>query len=140
MPKHLHILYNLVALLIISYIGVDFFYRVVRVQLEQVGGIEITAQVAHETGNKQARPVGTYQKIIERNIFGAVLEGVPVEKEVTEIETLEPTTLKLALLGTIAGDQESARAIIMDEVKKSQNLYRKGDSVQGAVVQNAAGT
>ncbi len=50
------------------------------------------------------------------------------------IETLEETTLQLSLLGTVAGDPQSARAIILDQKGKSQDIYRVGDSVQGAEI------
>jgi general secretion pathway protein C len=54
--------------------------------------------------------------------------------EVEEIAALEPTSLALTLLGTIAGDEESARAIIFDKKKKNQNIYRVEDTVQGAMI------
>jgi general secretion pathway protein C len=76
-----------------------------------------------------------YTKIVERNIFGATekVEAVPAE-EVGPIETLEETSLQLSLQGTIAGDSASARAIILDQRKRSQDIYRVGDSVQEAQI------
>jgi general secretion pathway protein C len=50
------------------------------------------------------------------------------------IENLEETSLQLSLLGTVAGDPASARAIIMDQRGKSQDIYRVGDSVQEAEI------
>ena len=56
--------------------------------------------------------------------------------EATEelVESLEETTLQLALLGTVAGDAASARAIIMDQKERSQDIYRVGDTVQDAEI------
>jgi general secretion pathway protein C len=70
---------------------------------------------------------------MDRNIFGSkdqAAEGV----KPTDIETLEPTSLKLALLGTVAGTQQSAVAVIEETDKRKQGLYRVGDSVQDATV------
>ena len=71
-----------------------------------------------------------------RNIFDATdkTDAQPVEVKAEPIENLEETTLQLALLGTIAGDSESARAIILDQKNKSQDIYRVGDSVQDAEI------
>ena len=75
--------------------------------------------------------------IVERNIFGATEKSEPppaVEEKEEIIETLEETTLQLSLLGTVAGDPESGRAIILDKKVNSQNIYRVGDSVQDAEI------
>jgi general secretion pathway protein C len=50
------------------------------------------------------------------------------------IETLEPTSLKIALLGTVAGSEQNAVAVIEEKKLRKQGLYRVGDSVQGAMV------
>ena len=42
--------------------------------------------------------------------------------------------MQLALLGTVAGDAASARAIIMDQKERSQDIYRVGDTVQDAEI------
>jgi general secretion pathway protein C len=70
---------------------------------------------------------------VDRNLFGAT--GRPdQESGLEQIGDLEPTTLQVRLLGTIAGDEQSARAIIEDQQKREQNLYRVGDAIQNAVV------
>jgi len=50
------------------------------------------------------------------------------------VEVLEPTSLKVDLLGTVAGDSQSAVAVIKDAGKRKQHFYRVGDTVQDAVV------
>lgn len=135
MPKQIHILFNLFALFVISYIVVDTFYRVVEIQLYQAGGPKIVALKEVEMRGEKSLTVPGYTKIVERNIFGATekVEKEPVE-EVKPIETLEETSLQLSLHGTIAGDTASARAIILDQRKRSQDIYRVGDSVQEAQI------
>ena len=135
MPKQIHILFNLLALFVISYIVVDTFYRVVVIQLYQIGGPEVVELKEVAMRDETSLEVPDYTKIVERNIFGATekVEKEPVE-EVKPIETLEETSLQLSLQGTIAGDTASARAIILDQRSRSQDIYRIGDSVQEAQI------
>ena len=136
MPRQIHILFNLLALFLIMYIVVDTFYSVVRIQLHKVVGEKtvILKDIEAYTAKSLAKP--EFARIVERNIFGATekVEPPPVEETVEPIEALEETTLQLSLLGTIAGDYESARAIILDQRKRNQDIYRVGDSVQGAEI------
>ena len=137
MPKQIRILFNLVALFIIMYIVVGTFYRVVGMQLYRMGGKK--AVVVKDLKVRTVKPLAApeYAMIVERNIFGATEKAEappPVVEEVEPLESLEETTLQLSLLGTIAGDPGSARAIILDQKKKSQDIYRVGDSVQGAEI------
>jgi len=135
MPKQIHILLNLLALFVITYIVVDTFYRVIDIELHQMGGLRVVVLNEAEIRGKKSLAAPVYTKIVERNIFGATekVEAVPVE-EVGPIETLEETSLQLSLHGTIAGDSASARAIILDQRKRSQDIYRVGDSVQEAQI------
>ena len=136
MPRQIHILFNLLALFVITYIAVDTFYRVVGIQLYRIGGEKVVILQDIETGAAKSLTKPEFAMIVERNIFGATekAEPPPVEETVEPIETLEETTLQLSLLGTIAGDDESARAIILDQRKRNQDIYRVGDSVQGAEI------
>jgi general secretion pathway protein C len=142
MPRQIHILFNLLALFVIIYIVVDTFYRVVGIELHQAAGQK--SVVLEGLESRAAKPLATpeYDMIVERNIFGATdkAEPLPLEERAALeagaefIENLEETTLQLALLGTAAGDSASARAVIMDQKEKSQDIYRVGDSVQGAEI------
>jgi len=136
MPKQIHILFNLLALFVISYIVVDTFYRVVEIQLYQIGGPETVTLKEVEMRDEKSLIVPEYSKIVERNIFGSTdeVEKGPLVEEVKPLETLEETSLQLSLHGTIAGDKESARAIILDQRQRSQDIYRVGDSVQEAEI------
>jgi hypothetical protein len=77
-----------------------------------------------------------YRIILQRNLFGqppntekSAVAPVPVPKE-----ALKPTTLEIVLMGTITGSEGKERAIIMDKKSYKQELYEKGDAVQGALV------
>ena len=137
MPRQIHILFNLLALFFIIYIVVHTFYRVVGIQLYGVGGEKVIVIKDIETHAADSLITPEYTMIVERNIFGATEKSEPppaVEEKEEIIETLEETTLQLSLLGTVAGDPESGRAIILDKKVNSQNIYRVGDSVQDAEI------
>lgn len=78
-------------------------------------------------------PFSEFNIITDRNLF-ASLEKASKDIKDEEFENLEPTSLDLALLGTVSGDRQNARAVIEETGKKIQGLYKEGDSVQTAVV------
>lgn len=135
MPRQYQILFNLIALFIIVFLGVDTAYRILLVRMGPAVSRQVVMPVVADQKMQQSQPLTAYEAIGRRNIFGAVVEPVAEKVEVEKIEVLAPTSLKLVLLGTIAGDEESARAIIQDERERSQNIYRQGDTIQGAVIQ-----
>ncbi len=137
MPRQIHILFNLLALFVIIYIVVHTFYRVVGIQLHRVGGEKVIVSKDIETHAAKSLIRPEYSMIVERNIFGATEKSAlppAVEEKSETLETLEETTLQLTLLGTVAGDQESGRAFILDNKVRSQNIYRVGDTVQDAEI------
>lgn len=132
MPKIPYSLITLAALALISFFSVDIFYRVLTDHLERIDPQKIIAEQIPEV-KKQARPVlSNYRIISDRALFG-VPERLDQE-DPKDIETLEPTQLNLALLGTVEGDGDTGWAVIMDNSKKKQDIYRIGDSVQEAVI------
>ncbi len=75
-----------------------------------------------------------YKIIISRNIFQAALEAGEPGSLVAADDDLDETSLQLVLLGTVTGNKDDARAIIIDEKGKRQDLFRIGDSLQGATI------
>jgi general secretion pathway protein C len=133
MAKLYSTIFNLVALFVAIYIGVDLFYRVVGAQIRYGNTEEILVEQTPRVKNRIRPPLKDFRVVMDRNIFGSkekATEGI----KPTDIETLEPTSLKLALLGTVAGTQQSAVAVIEEIDKRKQGLYRVGDSVQDAIV------
>ena len=126
-------LFNLVALSVIIFTGVDIFYRLVRAELGQINTTEIVMQQTPETKRHASSPLDDFRAIAERNIFGS-LQKTSLEQGTEEIEVLEPTSLKIALLGTVTGNAKYAFAVIEESDKRKQGLYKVGDSVQEAVV------
>ena len=133
MPKYYQTIFNLFALAIIIIVGVELFYMIIRVQLKNVKNQGIIVQHLPDVERHRRPTFDYYKPIITRNIFGS---GEEVSKEIRteEIENLQPTSLKLALLGTVSGNRQNTFAVIEEIDKKKQALYRVGDSVQGAIV------
>jgi len=139
MKKNLyHIIFNLVALSILIYIGVDIFYRTICFRLTEISSVEIAEVRTPSIAHYVSQPLNSFDVIVDRNLFGSSHEATsdvePVDMETEEIEALEPTSLKISLLGTVTGSEENARAVIEETGRKTQGLYRVGDSVQNAVV------
>lgn len=133
MAKLYSTIFNLVALFVAIYIGVDLFYRLVGAQLIYGDTEKIVIEQAPRVKGRKRPPLKDFRVVMDRNIFGSkdkAAEGI----KPTDIETLEPTTLKVALLGTVTGSQENAVAVIEETDKRKQGLYRVGDSVQDAIV------
>jgi general secretion pathway protein C len=133
MTKRYHTIFNLLALSVVIYTGVDLFYSVVCARLRQIDTKTFVAQHIPDDKVYQKPPLDNYRVIIDRNIFGSVdrtLEEVKAE----EIEALEPTSLKIALLGTVTGRPQNAVAVIEETNKKKQGLYKVGDGIQNAII------
>ena len=126
-------------LTLLAYGGVRFMYGRLegRLQSEMAGTANKAVPVAGG-GPKQVRRPGKrpdYQVIVRRNIFQARLDLKKKETaEGQKPEDLAETSLKLALVGTVTGSDRDARAIIVDEKKKRQDIYQIGDVVQGALI------
>lgn len=136
MPKQYHTIFNLLALSIIVYIGVDTFYTFVGARLSQRDTRTYVAPQSQGSQEQQEVPFDHYRPITQKNIFHSTDAIAQKEKKAEEedIEALEPTTLKIALLGTVTGSSQNAYAVIEETNKRKQGLFRIGDSVQNAVI------
>jgi general secretion pathway protein C len=136
MPRQIHIVFNLFSLFIITYILVDMFYNVASIQLYHLRAPTVVALKDVEMQGEKIFSTPGYESIVQRNIFGATekVEPPPQTEKIEPVEMLQETSLQLSLLGTIAGNTESARAIILDERKRGQDIYKVGDTVQEAVI------
>lgn len=145
----------LVLLSILVWAGVEFWYGRLKRQLapdspsaeHAVPAPETDARQQQVTPDARAVPQAVpvpgeqgddYGIIVQRNIFGAVLEQEALAKEEEKVEKpkAEKSTLKLTLLGTVSGNERDARAIIMDEKNRKQDIYQIGDAVQGALIES----
>lgn len=135
------ILITLLCLTGLVYGGVSLWYDRVQERMAEILPVSQSDQVPQRDSTieqpsgeaEQSGPVD-HQIIVTRNIFQAVVD-IAGEKQPVEAESLEETSLQLVLLGTVVGDEENARAIIVDEKEKKQELYRIGDSIQNAKIE-----
>ena len=78
------------------------------------------------------------QAVVKRNLFKVLTDkpkAGPAPGPSTVKKELEKTQLKLALWGTVAGlREEECWAVIEDQAKRNQALYKIGDQVQGAKI------
>ena len=133
MTKLFYTILNIVALSLVVYIGVDTFYRVVSSKLKGVNNKEIVMEPLPTAEERKRSSLSSFQIITERNLFGS-LDKASKDVNEEEIEALEPTSLKVALLGTVTGSEQNAFAVIEETDKRKQGLYKIGDSVQNATV------
>jgi general secretion pathway protein C len=124
---------NLLALSVIIFLAVDFFYTIIMVRLSKIDTYATTITRQPDVINEGKPGLDYYRAAMETDLFGTV-EEVRREIKAEEIEDLEPTSLKIALLGTVVGGEMNSFAIIEEKDKKRQGLYKVGDVIQGAVV------
>lgn len=137
MTKNIYTIVNLIIIGIIIFLGVDTFYSVLETKLDRPD-IERTAvnKDLRKTKKIKRQSLRRYENIIlSRGIFGKVIDekaDEPAEKVPEKI--LQPTALRVSLVGTVSGSAAYAHALIEDKTKRSQDIYRVGDSIQGAFI------
>lgn len=135
----IQLLGRLAIIALLLYAGVSFWYGRTEKQLHNMVTAEKTKPAAPakpKKGKAQAVEKTDYGIILTRNIFKSVLEpmGNPIGSEETDLDSLAETTMQLALLGTVSGSREDARAIIREEKSKKEEIYQVGSEVQGALI------
>jgi len=132
MKRYFNLL-NLLLLTGVIFLSVKAFYTLVTANIDSGRRLKATTRqlVPHE--NETRHPLSYYSAVTERNLFQTNTD-VDSRPEKLDIEALEPTDLKLDLLGTITGDKKEAYAVIEDTTTKQQSLFRIGDTIQNATV------
>ena len=124
---------NILLIAVAVYFSVKVFYKVATTNLNNASSREVTTRHVISPEDATFHPISYYRAIIERNLFNSK-KGTGQHTERLDIETLEPTDLKLKLLGTVSGDNKEAYAVIEDTGERRQDLYRIGDSIQNATL------
>ena len=124
---------NILLIAVAVYFSVKAFYKVATANLNNAPSREVTTRHVISTEDVTVHPISYYRAIIERNLFNSK-KGTGQHAASLDIETLEPTDLKLKLLGTVSGDNKEAYAVIEDTAERRQDLYRIGDSIQNATL------
>ena len=125
-------IFILAAITALSYLSVDIFYKTVETKLSGFRTKETSTgkTVRHKAVGKPS--LNAYRVISDRNLFGSIdRAGGKIQINVDELEL---TKLGLTLLGTVSGAGEFDFAVIEEENKKKQGLFRKGDAVAAATI------
>ena len=123
---------NLLVLSVVIYGGVDIFYTLAGSRLADVTTEQIASDHLRKTITLEDRPAfNQYLPATKRGLFGVVKESA--EPSEPSPEDLEPTELDVKLLGTVSGDK-NAVAVIKEVAKKTQALYKEGDSIEDATI------
>ena len=111
-------------------------YFVLRTPVEKVeksDTVAVEQKTVVENDQKKGRD---YRIILQRNLFGPPpgKDQLTAAVDPDYTENLKSTSLNIVLMGTISGGDGVARAIILDKQSSKQQLYEKGDAIQGASV------
>jgi general secretion pathway protein C len=125
---------NLFLLTALAYVGVNTVYDVGTRKM--VKPIEQTAEgvAARPDEAIRSRPLSYYQVISQRDLFDTGKKKASAPAPELEIQKLEPTKLKLKLWGTITHRGGKEYAVIENLKDRSQDLYKAGDTIEGANV------
>lgn len=127
-------LINLFVLSVVIYCGVDIFYTFAGSKFTEVKVERVTSEHIEKTTRPGKRPsFDHYTSAINRDLFGVVEDSLDKSGDL-KMEDLEPTALNISLLGTVSGDRDSAVAVIQEKAKRTQALYKEGDTIQNATI------
>jgi general secretion pathway protein C len=131
---------NILFLTAVVYLGVTAFYKTVTARMEAGETARTGAVAAERTAEAPAQPLSHYAAIADRNLFQTGDATAPPKAEEEKPETppveeaLQDTQLRLKLWGTVTGDGDGSYAVIEEPRKREQNLFRVGDTLEGAQV------
>jgi len=126
---------NLVLLAILGYVAADF---ILGNDTRQGTIVEPTPNIKEGEiiPDKDPTPLGNHKIILGRNIFGSAGETtVKKNPQQEQNDTTAPFVRELRLLATVAGDEEVACAVIENVKTRIQDLYKTGDTIEGAWVE-----
>ena len=133
--KYIMTFMTLGFLTLAAHLGVSIFYKSLTARMDVFEPPATTSRQTARLTTEQPQPLSDYQAIEKRNLFKTEDQAQDAAKTASEppavpVETIEPTTLKLKLWGTVTGDSDRSYAVIEDPRKRMQNLYREGDTIQ----------
>jgi general secretion pathway protein C len=130
---------NLLLITVGVYFGVSIFYTIVTSRLT---GSAAPALAGRSETAPEAAPVSKladYQVIVDRNLFNSGRQALAGAEKggdaALDLEKLKQTELKVKLLGTTAGEAETASAAFIEDQKtREHRMYRTGDMLQDALI------
>jgi len=133
-PSQYYTIANLLVLSLVVYCGVDVFYTLADSKISEVKTQQATTRHLNKMDKpRQHEPLDYYQAALNVDFFGRAERTEPEPEEIA-IENLETTQLNITLLGTVSGVDENAVAVIQEPSKRTQSLYKIGDTIQNATI------
>jgi type II secretion system protein C len=139
--KNVFIIINIILLTFVAFFSAKIMYKGIEISLTG-DSLQLKEKILPVKSNNDKKYLKkrNYNKIIKKNIFNVTTDKKAKalndkKNEIKEIEKLKTTSLKLKLLGTIAAENQSeAYAVILDQKKSDQSLYKVGQRIQGAKI------
>jgi len=127
-------LINILLVTGIIYLGISGIYKLMAVRMtDPDAGAPVLPRSNQAARDGDRISMDRYETIVSRNLFQTEADSKPESRSVN-LEALKQTELNLRLWGTVAGSGQRAYAVIEDRSSKTQDLYRVGDSIQGAEI------
>ena len=114
-------------------LSVSAFYKMTTAWHESVRPLKAASKHQASAKNETPQPLSNHGPSIARNLLN-IKKRTETTANGIDIENPKPTDLKLKLWGTIAGDDDTAYAIIEKTPAGKQNLVRVGDIIQNMTV------
>lgn len=133
--KQLFLIIDLMLITLAVYLGVKGIYGVITFRLDTVPPAPAVRSTTTSIQQTDLPPFSDYQVIVQRNLFQTNTGAAAKAGTNLLLDNLEETKVELKLWGTVAADNpEKSYAIIEDEKKREQHVYKVNDTVQNATV------
>lgn len=137
MIKRILIFFDIMVLTVTAYTVVNAFYGYVRAAAPDGPPPKIAGAQGSAPGRALAMEAyDSYGIIASRDLFKTAKPKPQADTGASNPDDLPATTLNLKLLGTLTAARGRSRAIIEDAQAHQQGLYKKGDTVQNAVIKS----
>ena len=135
MIRYLLTFLNILFITGTSYYLVDDFYNLAAMQIGQTQSAKQISTDFAEQHSETVLPMSHYDSITARNLFHLQAPSTEKVKESqVDLAALKQTELNLKLWGTVFGTGNTNYAVIEVKKTRKQNLYKKGDTLEEAVV------
>lgn len=133
--KLLFTVFNILCIAAAGYLGHTAYLKIRMGQESAKQTISTPKRKAVSFNRSPTPSPQDYRAIVERNLFHTKEKTEKkTRSEPVQTKSLKPTKLLVKLWGTVSSGEDASYAIIEDQKKKDQNLYRIGDTIQNATV------
>ena len=135
--KLLFTILNLLCIVAAGYLGHTAYQNIRMDQKSDKQAVSMPTEKMVSFKKKPPPSPDNYRAIVERNLFHTTEKtDEKTRSKPVPTESLKPTKLLVKLWGTVTSGADASYAIIEDQKKKDQNLYRIGDTIQNATVKD----